>query len=63
MVDEAARGRSVGAALAQEAIRLAQADGARTVALTSRPSGEAANRFYERLGFKLRESNVYRIAE
>ena len=40
---------------------LARADGARTVDLTSRPSREAANRLYERLGFQLRDSKVYRL--
>ena len=62
VVDEAARGRGVGAALTQEAVRLARAAGARTVDLTSRPSREAANRLYERLGFRLRDSKVYRLA-
>ncbi|MEU5562862.1 GNAT family N-acetyltransferase [Micromonospora musae] len=61
VVDEAARGRGVGAALTQEAVRLATADGARTVDLTSRPSRAAANRLYERLGFSLRDSKVYRF--
>jgi ribosomal protein S18 acetylase RimI-like enzyme len=61
VVDEAARGRGVGAALTQEAVRLAAADGARTVDLTSRPSRVAANRLYERLGFSLRDSKVYRL--
>jgi ribosomal protein S18 acetylase RimI-like enzyme len=28
--------------------------------LTSRPSREAANRLYRRLGFEIRETNVYR---
>ncbi len=61
VVDEAARGRGVGAALSQAAIRLADQRGARTVDLTSRPSREAANRLYQRLGFVQRESNVYRF--
>ena len=61
VVDETARGHGVGAALTQEAVRLARADGARTVDLTSRPSREAANRLYERLGFQLRDSKVYRF--
>lgn len=61
VVDEAARGHGVGAALTREAVRLARADGARTVDLTSRPSREAANRLYERLGFELRDSKVYRF--
>jgi ribosomal protein S18 acetylase RimI-like enzyme len=62
VVDETARGCGVGAALTQEAVRLARADGARTVDLTSRPSREAANRLNERLGFQLRDSKVYRFA-
>jgi ribosomal protein S18 acetylase RimI-like enzyme len=62
VVDVAARGKGVGAALTGEAVRLARADGARTVDLTSRPSREAANRLYERLGFQLRDSKVYRLA-
>jgi ribosomal protein S18 acetylase RimI-like enzyme len=60
VVDEAVRGRGVGEALSQEAVRRAVALGARTVELTSRPSREAANRLYQRLGFVRRDSNVYR---
>ena len=62
VVDEAARGQGVGAALTQEAVRRARAVGARTVDLTSRPTRQAANRLYERLGFELRETNAYRFA-
>ncbi len=62
VVDESARGLGVGAALTQEAVRLARESGVRTVDLTSRPSREAANRLYERLGFGLRDSRVYRLA-
>ncbi|MCU1448215.1 MAG: acetyltransferase [Acidimicrobiales bacterium] len=61
VVDESARGQGVGEALNREALRVAAAGGARTVDLTSRPSREAANRLYQRLGFKERETNVYRI--
>ena len=61
VVDEAARGKGVGAALTNAAIRLANERGARTVDLTSRPSREAANRLYQRLGFVERETNVYRF--
>jgi ribosomal protein S18 acetylase RimI-like enzyme len=63
VVDEAARGRGAGTALMREAVRLASAAGARTVDLTSRPSRATANRFYERLGFQVRNSTVYRLAE
>ncbi len=62
VVDEGARGQGIGAALNQEALKLAQDQGARTVDLTSRPSREAANRLYQRLGFKQRETNVYRYS-
>jgi len=60
VVDRAARGKGVGAALTEEAVRLARLGGARTLDLTTRPSREAANRLYVRQGFQLRESQVYR---
>lgn len=60
VVDSNARAKGVGEALSREALRLAAARGARTVELTSRPSREAANRLYRRLGFAPREVNVYR---
>jgi ribosomal protein S18 acetylase RimI-like enzyme len=62
VVDESVRGRGVGEALSREALRRAVAAGARTVDLTSRPSREAANRLYRRLGFEIRDTNVYRWA-
>ena len=61
VVDEAARGQGAGQALVVAAIEHAQRVGARTVDLTSRPSREAANRLYQRAGFQLRETNVYRV--
>jgi ribosomal protein S18 acetylase RimI-like enzyme len=60
VVAEQARGRGIGAALTQEALRVAAAHGARTVELTSRPGREAANRMYAKLGFGRRDTNVYR---
>jgi ribosomal protein S18 acetylase RimI-like enzyme len=60
VVDGAARGRGVGEALTMHAIDRARLAGARTVDLTSRPSREAANRLYQRVGFVERETNVYR---
>jgi ribosomal protein S18 acetylase RimI-like enzyme len=61
VVDESARGQGVGVALTLEALRLAQEAGARTVDLTSRPSREAAGRLYERVGFEVRGSRLYRF--
>lgn len=62
VVDGSARGQGVGEALNRSALDLAAARGARTVDLTSRPSREAANRLYRRLGFEPRETNVYRFS-
>ena len=61
VVDEAARGHGAGFALVGAALEHAKNVGARTVDLTSRPSREAANRLYQRAGFQLRETNVYRV--
>jgi ribosomal protein S18 acetylase RimI-like enzyme len=61
VVDEDVRGGGIGALLVRRALNLAFESGARTVDLTSRPSREAANRLYQRLGFELRETNVYRF--
>lgn len=61
VVDGSARGRGVGAALTRAALERAREMGCRNVDLTSRPSREAANRMYQRLGFVARETNVYRL--
>lgn len=60
VVDGEARGKGVGEALTRAALNKAREIGAKTVDLTSRPSREAANRLYQRVGFKLRETNTYR---
>lgn len=61
VVDDAARGKGVGEALNQFALKLAAEHQAKTVELTSRPSREAANRLYQRMGFAPRDTNVYRF--
>jgi ribosomal protein S18 acetylase RimI-like enzyme len=60
VVDESARGQGVAGELVSAALAHAATVGARTVDLTSRPSREAANRLYLRLGFEQRLTNVYR---
>jgi ribosomal protein S18 acetylase RimI-like enzyme len=60
VVDEAARGKGVGEALTRRALDMAAEVGVTDVDLTSRPSREAANRLYQRLGFERRQTNVYR---
>ena len=62
VVDADARGQGVGEALNRYALDVAAEHGARSVDLTSRPSREAANRLYQRLGFEPRETNVYRYS-
>ena len=61
VVDGDARGNGVGEALNLRAIEEARKRGVVTVDLTSRPSREAANRLYQRLGFVARDTNVYRF--
>jgi ribosomal protein S18 acetylase RimI-like enzyme len=60
IVDNESRGKGIGEALVRTALDRAREAGARTVDLTSRPSREAANRLYVRVGFTHRETNIYR---
>lgn len=62
VVDEDARGQGVGRKLNERALEIAAQSGAKTVDLTSRPTREAANRLYKRIGFVQRETNVYRYS-
>ena len=61
VVDGAVRGQGIGEALNLAALEEARRRGAKDVSLTSRPSREAANRLYRRIGFEPRETNVYRF--
>lgn len=61
ITDEAARGQGVGEQLTRAMIARARDLGCGTVDLTSRPSREAANRLYQRVGFEQRETNIYRF--
>jgi ribosomal protein S18 acetylase RimI-like enzyme len=60
VVDGSARGAGIGEALTIAAIEESRRRHVRSLDLTTRPSREAANRLYARLGFELRETNVYR---
>jgi ribosomal protein S18 acetylase RimI-like enzyme len=62
VVDAAARGEGAGEALVMTAVNHARRHGAVSVDLTSRPSREAANSLYRKLGFQPRETNVYRYS-
>ena len=61
VVDDVARGRGVGEALTLAAVKLAKERGAKTVDLTSRQSRKAAHRLYEKSGFHVRDTSVYRF--
>ena len=61
IVDENARGKGVATALLWQALQVARKQGALKVDLSSRPHREAANRLYLKMGFKKRDSNMYRF--
>lgn len=63
VVDAAARGQGVGEELVRAALELGREKGAQVAELQSgRGSNrDAAHRLYERLGFKIRDSDVMRI--
>ena len=59
IVDESARGQGIGEALVQRCLEIAREKGASGVSLTSNPKREAANKLYQKMGFKKRETNAY----
>jgi ribosomal protein S18 acetylase RimI-like enzyme len=60
VVDESARRKGIGEALTRACLEKAREAGASQVMLTSNPSRVQANRLYQQMGFKLRNTNVYR---
>jgi ribosomal protein S18 acetylase RimI-like enzyme len=60
VVAESARGLRIGVALSEAALDEARRREAKDVNLSSRPAREAANRLYLRLGFDVRDTNMYR---
>ena len=61
VVDESARGKGVSVDLMKHALDAARNIGVEKVDLTSQPFRVAANNLYVKLGFELRETNVYRF--
>jgi ribosomal protein S18 acetylase RimI-like enzyme len=59
IVDESARGQGIGEALVKRCLEIAREKGASGVSLTSNPKREAANRLYQKMGFKKRDTNAY----
>jgi ribosomal protein S18 acetylase RimI-like enzyme len=60
IVDEAASGQGLGTLLTEAMLDRARQLGCKTVDLTSRPSREAANHLYRKVGFERRDTNVLR---
>ena len=63
VVDKTARGKGIGETITLAAIQKAKELGITKIDLTSNPNREAANRLYQRLGFKQRTTNVYRYED
>lgn len=63
VVDESARGKGVGEALVQACLEIGRQRGAEVAELQSGrgPERAAAHGLYERMGFKIRETDVFRI--
>ena len=63
VVDAGARGRGVGEALVRAAIDVGRDRGAQVVELQSGrgPARAAAHRLYERIGFRTRDTDVFRL--
>src|SRR3989440_2018366 len=63
VVDASARGKGVGEALVKAALEVGREHGAQVAELQSGrgPNRAAAHRLYERMGFHIRETDVFRI--
>ncbi len=64
VVDESARGKGVGEALVKAALDVGRERGAQVAELQSGrgPARAAAHKLYERIGFKIRDIDVFRIS-
>lgn len=61
VVDEKFRGNGIGEKLINVAVNNARGVGATCIEFTSNPKRIRANELYQKLGFKKRDTNVYRI--
>lgn len=61
IIDKNYRGQGIGTELFKQALNLAKEKGAAYVDFTSNPKRIEGNKLYEKLGFKKRDTNVYRL--
>ena len=61
VVDGAYRGQGLGEKIIQKLIDIARKKNLTALHLTSKPARVVANKLYQKLGFELRETNVYRL--
>ncbi len=61
VVDAAYRGQGLGEKIVRALIKSARAKKVKTLCLTSRPARVAANKLYQKLGFKLEKTNPYTL--
>lgn len=61
VIDEKYRGQGLGEKLSKALIEIAKKERVQSIYLSSRPSREAANKLYPKLGFELKETNTYRL--
>jgi len=62
VVDSSARGKGIGKALMNHALKKVREKRGKSIDLTSRPSRETANKLYQSLGYQKRETNIYRLS-
>lgn len=60
VVDENFRGKGIGTGLIKYVLKIASEKGIKYVNLTSNPKRVEANKLYQKLGFKIVETNYYR---
>lgn len=61
VVDANYRGQGIGSRLSDALLKMARKQKVSHLQLTSRPSRQAANRLYRRIGFRRKVTNVYKM--
>lgn len=61
VVDSKYRNNGIATSLIKKAIEIAKDENIKYINFTSRPQRESANKLYDQLGFKKRDTNVYQV--